>query len=276
MSPSVRARPALLLLHSSGSSARQWQPLVELLQPRFRAIPVELHGHGTRPPWEGRDAPFTLADDASLVMPILERLGEAHLVGHSYGAAVALKVATLGASRVLSVTAYEPPLFRALFDDAKSRVERAEIAAAVEWMRMRLAQGDGLHAAKRFIEYWSGADAWEYLPPSRQSAIAARMPTVLRHFDALFGELYLPARLAGFRAPLLFLTGRETVGSTWRIGQLLRDALPDADHETLAGMGHMGPVTHAAEVNARIAAFLQSCRGMLSRRTHAPLAARIG
>ena len=43
--------PAVVLLHSSGSTARQWNALVEHLQPRFRVLPVEFHGHGERAAW---------------------------------------------------------------------------------------------------------------------------------------------------------------------------------------------------------------------------------
>src|SRR4051812_31259833 len=110
MSGTTRHQPPVVLLHSSGSTAQQWEMLAQALEPRFEVLPVELHGHGERGAWNS-DTPFKLADDANLVLPILERVGAAHLIGHSYGGAVALKVASLHMKLVRSVTAYEPVLF---------------------------------------------------------------------------------------------------------------------------------------------------------------------
>lgn len=250
-------RPAVVLLHCSGSTAGQWQALIDLLQPRFRPLAVELHGHGARPDWSG-ERPFTLADDAALVEPLLERLGGAHLVGHSYGGAVALKLASLRGDLVRSVAAYEPVLFRALLDDPESAPEMREVLRVAGWMRARLAEGDAQAAARRFVEYWSGAEAWRYLSPGRQQAIAARMPSVLRHFDALFSEPLAAAQPGRLAMPLLFLAGGRTVASARRLARLFRTTFPAARHEVLTGLGHMGPITDAAAVNPRIEAFLHA------------------
>ena len=246
--------PTVVLLHSSGSSARQWRDLVETLQPRYRVRAIDFHGHGVRSDWGG-GSPMALADDAALVEPLLEEARGAHLVGHSYGGAVALKLAALHPQWVRSVVAYEPVMFRLLFDDAASRQPAQEVAAVADWIRDRLLQGEAASAARRFVEFWSGADAWRYLAPGRQNAIAARMRSVLRNFEALFHE---PPGMSGLGMPLSILTGAGTVNATRRIGELLRAELPDAQHEVLPEMGHMGPITRAAQVNRRITQFLRA------------------
>ena len=249
--------PTVVLLHSSASSARQWHALIETLQPRFRALAIEFHGHGAGPDWRG-DAQLTLADDAALVEPLLAEAGGAHVVGHSYGAAVALKVATLHPRSVHSLVAYEPVLFRLLIDDTACRQPAEDVVAVADFVRGRLARNEAVPAAKRFIEFWSGAGAWESLPADRQHAVVTRMPSVLQHFDALFRERFPRTQLAHLRMPTLLLTGACTVTATRRIGELLRTALPAARHEELPGMGHMGPITHAPDVNRRIAEFLHA------------------
>ena len=108
-----RDTAAVVLLHSSASSARQWQAAIEALRTRFEPHTVEFHGHGAQPAWCG-DAPMRLAHEAALVESLLDRVGSAHLVGHSYGAAVALKVASRRPDQVRSVVAYEPVLFALL------------------------------------------------------------------------------------------------------------------------------------------------------------------
>lgn len=250
--------PDVVLLHSSGSSARQWDPLVDALQSRFRLHAVDLHGHGATPPWHG-DRPMRLADEAALVEPLIHATaGGVHLVGHSYGGAVALKLALKHPQRVHSVTVYEPVVFRVLFDyNPRHAPARAVLGTAVS-IRARLAHGDGAGAARRFVDFWSGAGTWDVMPPQRQQSVAARMPTVLAQFDGLFDDAMSRAQLAALRIPALFLRGGATVPAARRIGELLRFMVPFAQHETLPGMGHIGPVTHAPAVNERIARFLDA------------------
>lgn len=250
-------RPTVVLLHSSGSSARQWGDLSETLRSRFRVHAIELHGHGARPAWRG-DSPPTLADEARLAEPLLAEAGGAHIVGHSYGAAVALKLASLYPSSVRSLVAYEPVLFRWLMDDTDDHRSAQEVVAVADSMRDRLARNEGHAAAQRFIDFWSGSGSWESLPDGRRNAIARCMPAVLQHFDALFREPLRRAQLARLGIPMLFMTGSHTLAATRQLAVLLRLALPDAHHEVLRGMGHMGPITHAATVNRRIAEFLHA------------------
>jgi pimeloyl-ACP methyl ester carboxylesterase len=239
----VSERPAVLLLHASGSSARQWQALVERLQPRYRPLAVDLRG----------------PEDAAQVTEALERLGGAHLVGHSYGGALAMTVAARRPALVCSLAAYEPVLFRALLADGASGREAQDVLVVAETIRLLLSRNEPEAAAQRFVEYWSGADAWRYLAPGRQAAIAARMPEVLGNFDTLLDKPFDAPGFARLRRPMLFLTGGSTVASTRRLGMLLGEAFPMAQHDTMPGLGHMGPVTHAESVNERIEKFLDAC-----------------
>ena len=68
---SVGHGPTVVLLHSSGSSGRQWDALTADLQSRYRLHAVDLHGHGATPAWtDGR--PMRLEDDLALVQPLLK------------------------------------------------------------------------------------------------------------------------------------------------------------------------------------------------------------
>lgn len=259
--PNVRSAgegPEVVLLHSSGSSSRQWDELVDSLQGRFRLHAVDFHGHGATPAWSSR-ARMTLADEAALVEPLLHAAEEGvNLVGHSYGGAVALKLAATYPTRVRSVVVYEPVLFRLLFDYNSRHAPARDVLAAAVSIRNRLARDDAHAAARRFVDFWSGEGAWDALPATRRQAVATRMPAVDAHFHALFYDTLDRAQISRLRMPMLFLTGARTGAVTRRIGELLRFALPYAHHEMLSGMGHLGPVTHAPIVDARIASFLDA------------------
>jgi pimeloyl-ACP methyl ester carboxylesterase len=247
--------PTVILLHSSASSARQWDGLLQPLQSSFRVHAIDLLGHGQRPGWR-TDEPLTLADDAALAARLLSADG-AHLVGHSYGGAVALKLAAMYPRAVHSVAVYEPVLFRWLIgDDNVPPPTMADVIAVADSICERLWDSDEHGAAERFVDFWSGAGSWNLLPERTRGAIAARMRVVAQHFDALFHESLRPTQVAAVRAPMLFMTGTQTVAAMHSLGAQLRRAFPYAQHEMMAGMGHMGPITHASAVNRRLVDFL--------------------
>ncbi len=253
--PDRAASGSVVLLHSSAASARQWDTLAQPLVACFDVHAIDLHGHGARAPWRGK-APLTLADEAALVEPLLERGNRVHLVGHSYGGAVALEVARRHPRTVQSVAVFEPVLFRLLQGDAASRVEAQTMNAMAATLRGLVAAGRDAAAAERFVDHWSGPGAWARLTAAHQAGVAQRMRSVASHFGALVGATDPTPALARSGLPLLCLTGARTVASTRRIAQLLRSELPRAEHATLPAMGHMGPLTHAAAVNTRITDFL--------------------
>ena len=108
------AGPAVICLHANASTSGQWRALMERLSDRFRVIAVDTYGAGKSPDWpQGRAV--QLADEVALLAPVFQSAGDAfHLVGHSYGAAIALKTALSFPARVRSMALYEPTLFAVL------------------------------------------------------------------------------------------------------------------------------------------------------------------
>jgi len=250
-------RQTVVLLHSSAGSSRQWSALLERLGPRYDVRAVDFYGHGDHPAWNGT-RPLTLADEAALVEPILREAGSVHLVGHSYGGAVAMKVAELHPQSVLSLVVYEPVLFNWLFQDEPDSPAALQVVEMADSMREQLLHGDAYAAAEQFIGYWAGPSAWLSMTGAKRDSTALRMRLVLAHFGALSGELFARLRLAGPLVPMLCLGGSDTAASARRIATMLWQAFPQAQHDTLDGLGHMGPITHPAAINARIDAFLDS------------------
>lgn len=254
--PSDEALPreAVVLLHASGSSAKQWNGLADRLGARYAVHAPDFHGHGTRPGWAG-SRPLTLADEAALVAATLRECGPAHLVGHSYGAAVALKVAQMLPQAVRSLVVFEPPLFAWLFADDPRGPAAREVEEVSTAMGERLARGDRADAARRFVDYWSGEGAWDRLSGAARERTAERISAVHAHFHALRQETYagLPAR-PGY--PVCYLGGTRSPASVRRVAQIARRRMPFAAFEVLPGVGHMGPVTHGPVVLPRIEAAL--------------------
>jgi len=226
------------------------------LAPRFRVLAPDLYGAGASPPWPLTRA-IRLRDEADFIEPVLASAGAPmFLVGHSYGAAVALVAALANPGRVRAMALYEPTLFSLL--DAEGpppntadgiRKVVADAAAAVE-------AGDIDSAAARFIDYWIGAGAWRRMPDSRKPAIAASVSGVRRWGDALFNEPTPLSAFASLDVPVLYMVGRRSTPSALGVARLLTSALPRVQIAEFDELGHMGPTTHSQAVNDEIARFL--------------------
>jgi pimeloyl-ACP methyl ester carboxylesterase len=87
------AKTLVIALHCSGSSGRQWRRLAETLGGQYAVVAPDLFGSGSNGHWSGERS-FKLADEAAPVIDIIDACqAPVHLVGHSYGGAVALRVA---------------------------------------------------------------------------------------------------------------------------------------------------------------------------------------
>ena len=82
--------PGVVCLHANASSSSQWRALAGLLEPRHRVLAPDAYGAGRGPAWPA-DRHVGLHDEAALLDPVFARAGTPFaLIGHSYGAAVAL------------------------------------------------------------------------------------------------------------------------------------------------------------------------------------------
>jgi pimeloyl-ACP methyl ester carboxylesterase len=245
----------VICLHGSASSPRQWHPLGERLSPRFRVVAPGLIGYTDGPPWS-EPGPLTLSEEAAWIERWLDAAAApVHLVGHSYGGAVALKVAQRRPERVRSLALYEPVLFHLLTGEARAEIAalEAQIAAACE-------AGNAAAAARVFVNYWSGADAWQRMPPAQQGAVTQRMHKVVAEFKAVFGERVDASAYTRLRMPILVLSGTQTCMPAARVAQLAQAIIPAGRCIEMSGLGHLGPVTHPDEVNALIVRFLDAHR----------------
>jgi pimeloyl-ACP methyl ester carboxylesterase len=243
--------PAVVCLHSNASTSGQWRTLIERLSDRFRVIAVDLYGAGKSPPWPA-GTPGWLDDEIGLIEEILQGLPEFHLVGHSYGAAIALKVALKYGARVKSLAVYEPTLFALLLAQDRRHPAAQGIRDAARDAAAAVARGELDAAGERFIDYWMGAGAWAAMPPSRRPAVAESMRGIRYWEHALMNEPTPLAAFAQLQAPVLYMVGGRSPASSRGVFALLSKALAHVKVVGFEHLGHMGPVTHPEEVNAAI------------------------
>lgn len=253
---STLAGADVLCLHSSASSGRQWLALAESLEPGSRVRTPDLLGYGGNPAWPAKRS-ITLAEEAAYIAPLIVHAPRpVHLVGHSYGAAVATRLALDHPDRVASLALYEPTLFSVV----EARPERPagieDVVRVAERLAAQLESGDLLAGAETFVSFWGGAEAWGRLDEEQRARLARRVHKAPSDFDALFNSDIGPEQLSTLQMPVLCMGGSASPLAARSVARVYAACVAKVQTVDLPGLDHMGPMTHPATVNSLLVAFL--------------------
>jgi len=246
----------VVLLHSSLASKSQWTPLVLRLASRYRTLAVDLAGYGDNALPSASS--FALDDEVRGVAAHVDRVAgrhaRVHVVGHSYGGAVALRYAQQFGARIASVTVFEPVAF-GMLDAADPAL--ATFARCVDVVERAMAAHRYHDATAAFVDFWSGEGSYRGLPLPVQSQLARRIVKVPLDYRAARAAP-LPADCRSLDVPVLVLGGTRSPAVSQRIVAALSRTLRAGRIAWVDG-GHLAPLSHATRVNALIEAFVGAC-----------------
>ena len=195
------------------------------------------------------------ADEVAVLGRQIDHLaGPIHLVGHSYGGAVAFKMASSDAyaSRIRSLTLIEPVLPTLLRDNPAERRLHDLFADMGTRIHVDLWNGMYMEALDRFLDYWSGSGPREALSGEARMRLIQTIEKVPFDFTGILGEVNVASAAAALRVPTLLVSGGLSPYMTQRIVARLATLIPGSEIRHLTAAGHMLPITHAKAINPDI------------------------
>ena len=179
---------------------------------------------------------------------VAQQPGRIHLVGHSYGGALALFIALASPEKVETMTLYEPCMFNLMqIDGGRYVTEYAEIWQVAASINRHIRSGQPDVAMQHFVDYWNGPGNWASMSAKAQSKLIEWSSNAPMHFAALFTERPCALALQALAIPTTVVVGESAPPPTRAVAGALRKQLPLCRQKTLAGAGHMGPVSHPNE-----------------------------
>jgi 3-oxoadipate enol-lactonase/4-carboxymuconolactone decarboxylase len=238
------AAPALLLLHSLGTSSGVWDAQADALARSFRVIRPDLRGHGLT---EVTPGPYSIAGLARDALALMDALGVtvAHVGGISIGGMVAQALAALAPRRVASLVLADTAL---AIPPAETWQARADTVRA--------------HGMAPLVE--SVMARW-VTPDFAGDPAALGLAAMLRRTDpegyagaalAIAGT-DLSASTATLRQKTLVLVGDHDASTPPSSAQALAALIPGARLTVIGHAAHIPTVQQPGTVTAAMRAFLE-------------------
>ena len=254
-----------LAIHCSLAHGGSWARLGARLADKMTLIAFDLPGHGQSARWQAalgevqgvstaiaREFASDLAADDTGDRPA----GPVDLLGHSFGATVALRLAVERPDLVRSLVLIEPVLFAVAF--AADPGARARYEAAMSAYARAMAADDTVTAARAFTAVWGDGRDWDMLPAAARAALVRDIPMIEAAGPALMDDVagvLAPGGLEQVECPVLLLGGSASPGIIEAISEGLATRLPRAERAMIGGAGHMAPITHPRQVALELQRF---------------------
>lgn len=248
--PGDAERPAIALHCMMGTGA-YWGPIARLLQGVVDLRAPDLLGHGRSPAWQALSPAADLDYHTRMTRTVAALIDRPlDLIGHSFGATVALRIAVAAPEAVRSLTLIEPVIFAAA-PDPNQTLLFSKMADLID-------AGDAHTATAMFLQEWGLKDE-NGTPPVLDSFL--RQILIVRDTnDAMMDDRANSLREGGIEAidaPIMIIQGSDSPVVVHSIAEALAARMQDVGVATVPGSGHMLPITHPDAVADLIATNLE-------------------
>ena len=250
----------VLALHCSLAHAGAWSGLVEHVS-GVTVTAVDQPGHGRAVDWDQVTDLHGLTTRISIEMAEAAGAGAPiDIIGHSFGATIALRIALERPDLVRSLVLIEPPLFAAA--RASGSAEFAPFMAAHLQVAQALADGRAHDAAAIFHSHWGNGAAFADLPIRQQQYMSDRIHFIAAQNPFLLDDSAGLLRYMGLESigvPVLMVEGGASPAIVSAVQDELARRLPQVKRLVVPEAGHMVPITHPEVVAQAVMSHWADC-----------------
>jgi lipase len=235
-----------LAIHCGLAHSGAWRGIADALDDLLRVTAFDLPGHGRSPDWKSDDTRDVQAVATGWARDVLDH-HPAHIIGHSFGASVALRLAVENPELVKTLTLIEPVYFAAVRGTAIGDQHRSENIPFQE----ALTKGDRVRAARVFTEIWGDGTPWDALSDRIRNEFTARIDLIEAQAHGLNNDpagALEPGVLERIVVPVLLVEGANSPPIMPAILDVLQARLPNCQRVCVPMAAHMVAISHPGEV----------------------------
>jgi len=254
-----RSKPVVVFLHGFLGCSSDWEEIAASLADDFRALLIDLPGHGGNLVCNNDDA-YTIDSNARGLVKLFDNLGiaKAHVIGYSMGGRLALYF----------LIAYPERCDRVILESTSPGLRTDAECTARRRYDEQLAQRLERDGVEAFVHYWYEQRLFETMIgyPERFQRLLDRR----RHNDStglarslrMMGTGVQPSlwpQLSEINSPLLLLAGKKDHKFTALAGEMA-DLCPTAEVRIIEPCGHNVHFEQPERFAQEVRSFLQDVR----------------
>ena len=251
----------MLFVHGALSGTSAWEPVRERIAQKYRFITYVQRYYGTTA-WNDDGRQFGIATHADDLRAFIVSLGvgPVHLVGWSYGGAVATTAALRDPGLVRSLVLYEANIASILpLESAGGKAAREDRSRMLAPAIAANKAGDHVQAIRLMYEavYQLAPGAFHHLPETTKHSVLENARTMPLLFGAPQPPVITCDILRTFDAPTLVMRGQKTHAFYALTTDEIAKCVRGAQRIILKDVNHDGPARDPAAFAGAIFDFLQ-------------------
>lgn len=244
--------PTLVLVPGSCSTGAAWRPVMKVLGGNFRFVTTSLLGYGATEERRSESDPSVLRE-AEILEAVIGRAGDhVHLVGHSFGGAVALIVAMRNRVKIASLTVLEAPL-PSLLRHCRERAHYRSFRDMTDAYFAAYRVGDR-EAIRKMIDFYGGEGTYASWPEKVRAYAVETTPVNMLDWACAYDHPLAPEMLAAIDVPVSVVVGGSSHPAICRANGLVGVSIEAATFKMIGGAAHFMISTHPGQVADVIAA----------------------
>ena len=238
----------IVFIHGSFANSRSWRKIIESLQPAHRCYTLDLPGHGNTPTSDNHSSPTMKSEFdvlSELINGIEDHENGIHLVGHSYGAVVALSATMTGQFPIKKLTLFESVDASILETFEKTYAYDAVMAFENDYRNDCRALGNA--ACANIFDFWGGPGSYDNFPEHFKSTAEELTIENLRHWTLIKNNGKSKTAFRRLKIPTSIIIGSKSNLVAKEISKSLHENLPKSVFHEINGASHFMINTHPKE-----------------------------